>query len=80
MPQYKAQAYLVYKDKVVGPGTEIELTEDQAKNLGDKVGPTEENVLAEKTVPELKEIAAEKGIEGYKDMLKDELLKAVKEE
>ncbi|MCP3027694.1 hypothetical protein [Halobacillus sp. A5] len=37
MPTYKANDYLVKDGKVVSPGQEIEITEEQAAKLGDKV-------------------------------------------
>jgi hypothetical protein len=41
MPKYTANAYLVHKGAVVQTGGEVELTEEQAKRLGDKVEPIE---------------------------------------
>lgn len=37
MPKFIANAYLVQNGKVIQTGNEIELTEEQAKRLGDKV-------------------------------------------
>jgi hypothetical protein len=37
MPKYTANAYLSHKGKLVQPNQEVELTEEQAKRLGDKV-------------------------------------------
>jgi len=80
MPKYTANAYLVHKGAVVQTGKSIELTEEQAKRLGDKVSPSTEMTLENKTVPELKEMAKERDIEGYTDMKKAELVAALSEE
>lgn len=72
MPKYTAKAYLVNKGKVVPENSTIELTAEQAKNLGDLVEP-----YKEKTVQELKEEAKGKNIEGYNDMKKEDLEKAL---
>jgi hypothetical protein len=37
MPNFKANAYLVHNGKVVQTGDDLELTEEQAERLGDKV-------------------------------------------
>lgn len=37
MPKYTANTYLVHNGAVVQTGGEVELTEEQAKRLGDKV-------------------------------------------
>ncbi|WP_156031446.1 hypothetical protein [Sporolactobacillus terrae] len=37
MAKYIASAYLADKGKIVKPGETVELTDEQAKNLGDKV-------------------------------------------
>ncbi|MGG4288368.1 Rho termination factor N-terminal domain-containing protein [Priestia megaterium] len=80
MPEYIAKAYLLHNGKVIEPEKTLELTEEQAENLSDKVEPTKEVVLKEKTVPELKKEAKEKGIEGISKMDKDALIEALKEE
>lgn len=80
MPKYTANAYLVHHGKVVQTGNELELTEEQAERLGDKVTLIEsEDVepLEEQTVPALKEIAKSLEVEGYGDMKKAELIEAI---
>jgi len=77
MPKYQTNAYLLHEGKVVPKNREIDLTEEQAKRLGDKVKPVENN--KNKTVAELKEEAKIAGIDGYNDMKKDELLEALYE-
>lgn len=37
MPQYKANAYLAHKNKIVRPGDTVELTKGQGNLLGDRV-------------------------------------------
>ncbi|MBP3950335.1 hypothetical protein [Bacillus suaedae] len=39
MPKFIAKSYLTHKGNIVQPGNEIELTEAQAKRLGEKVEP-----------------------------------------
>lgn len=82
MPKYEAKEYLSHNGAIVQPGEIIELTEEQAKleGLKGKVEVTEKATLADKTVPELKKTAKEKGIEGYSTMDKEALIEAVKEE
>lgn len=88
MPKYIAKAYLLHKGQVIKTGNEVELTEEQAKKLGEKVAITEEskiaiekqdivNELENKKVDELKELAKEAGIDGYSEMKKAELVAAL---
>lgn len=48
MPKYIANAYLVDKGAIVQAGQEVELTEEQAEHLGDKVSEMEEEKKAPK--------------------------------
>jgi hypothetical protein len=41
MPKYIANAYLVHNGAIVQTGHEVELTEEQAERLGEKVSPAE---------------------------------------
>lgn len=66
MPKYIANAYLVQKGKVIQTGNKIELTEDQAKRLKDKVSIVDgqetdsgEGVAEEYTEASLKQLNAE---------------------
>lgn len=63
--------------------TEDKWLVDWFKNKGYKVikeDAEEDNILEELTVKELKELAKDKGIEGYSDMKKEELIKALEGE
>lgn len=55
-----------------------ETLEIDDKDMNDKIFEIIEKPLSKMTVPELKEIAKEKGIEGYDNMKKEELLVALK--
>lgn len=44
MPNYIANGYLVHEGKVVQTGNEVELTDEQAHRLGDKVTPAEASI------------------------------------
>lgn len=89
MAKRKANAYLLHEGKVVEPGTEIELTDEQIERLGDKTVAPDETIDAEMalsnddkkledmTVAQLRDIAQERGIDGYSDMKKDDLIKAI---
>lgn len=80
MPKYVANEILSHNGAPVAIGEKLILTEKQAKALGDKVSPTPETVLEQKTVPELKGLAKEKEIEGYSTMDKGQLVQALAEE
>lgn len=56
------------------------MTVDQAKGLGDKVTLTKGSKLEKLTVPELKDKAKDKGVEGYSEMNKPDLITALSEE
>lgn len=80
MPKYVANELLAHNGAPVHIGEKLILTEKQAEALGDKVSPTPEAVLEQNTVPELKELAKEKEIEGYSKMDKGQLVQALLEE
>ncbi|POD46284.1 hypothetical protein BKM15_25930 [Pseudomonas syringae pv. syringae] len=80
MPKYIAEAYLVHEGAIIQEGQTVELSEEQAERLGDKVSPSTETALEEKTVPELKEMAKDRNIEGYNDMKKAELVEVLSKE
>lgn len=88
MPTFAAKAYLLHKGQVIPPNDTLELTNEQAERLGDKVGivagsdapdsPQEDSKnLKDHTVDELKEIAQKYEIEGYSTMKKAELVEAI---
>lgn len=72
MPKYTANAYLSHKGEVVKPGVAIELTEEQAKRLGDKVVGSNEEVTAPVTDPEYTEAQ-------FRDLTADEQKKVVED-
>lgn len=79
MPKYTANAYLIHEGAIVQTGQDLELSEEQAAALGDKVSQSEAGKLEEFTVAELKEQAKAQGIEGYNDLKKAELVAALSE-
>lgn len=79
MPKYIANEYLTHEEKIFQTGTEIELTEEQATVLGNKVSITEEGKLEGFTVDELKEQAKVKELTGFSDLKKGELIKVLAE-
>ncbi|WP_458463795.1 Rho termination factor N-terminal domain-containing protein [Paenibacillus sp.] len=80
MPKYITKAYLTHEGNVVKPEQEIELNEQQADRLGDKVELVEgEETIEDKSVTALKKEAKARSIEGYTKMEKDELIAAIKE-
>lgn len=77
MPKYTANVYLVHHGKVIPIGDTVELTEEQAKLLGEKVTLVDDPSLDDLTVAELKDMAKSQGIEGYAEMKKAELITAL---
>lgn len=93
MAKVKANSVLIHEGQIVQPGTEIEVSDEQAERLKEKnkaVG-IDEKIDAEKgfesdstekpigdmNVAELRGIAQGYGIEGYSDMKKADLVNAV---
>lgn len=79
----KTPVYFNNKRHEIGEGVEIE-NKDMDENLFEILEEIEEiqsdeKELDELTVPELKEKAKEKQIEGYSTMKKEELIKAIEE-
>lgn len=78
MSKHRAEKNIAFKGELVKKGSEIELTAEQAKLLGNKVSPLETEDKGP-TVPELKKQAEALGIDGFSTMKKDELIKAIEE-
>lgn len=82
MPEYIAKGYLIHNGEIVEPEGRLELSAEQAEALNREVENVElapEAKLQEKTVPELKEEAKAKGVEGYAKMTKEQLVEALAE-
>lgn len=91
MPEYRSNAFIIHNGSVVRPDGTLTLEEEQAERLGDKVTLIEESnqdageqeqteSLQDKTIKELKEIAKEKGLEGYSKLDKEQLIEAIEKE
>lgn len=52
MPKYTANAYLIHNGSIVQTGGEVELTEEQAERLGDKVTIIEKPSTRKKSEPQ----------------------------
>lgn len=82
MLKYIAVGYLGHKGKLVKPGSEVKLTEEQAARLGESVKLSEDqdvetvesSELADYTNAQLKEIAESEGLEGYESLKKADLI------
>lgn len=82
MPEYVAKAFLIHNGEVIEPEGTLTLTEEQAEYLNreqENVELSEEGKLEKLTVPELKDLAKDKGIEGYTKLDKAALIEALKE-
>lgn len=79
MSKYVANAYLVHHGQIVEPGEELDLTEEQAKRLGNKVITPETYDLSKKTLAELKDLAKAKNITGYSTLNKTDLISRLEE-
>lgn len=75
MYKVKTNTPIWYKNERFEIGETLEIDD---KDMDDKIFEIIEKPLLKMTVPELKEIAKEKGIEGYDNMKKEELLVALK--
>jgi len=67
------------EDKSIEQKRKSEAGREKGQEIETKQEKKEAKTLNEMTVPELKEIAKEKDIEGYSNMKKKELIKALEE-
>lgn len=81
MPEFVVNGLLQKKGKVYRPGQVIELTKEQADELGDKVVPVEvakpNKPISEMGVKELRPLAKAANIESYSTKTRDELIAAL---